>query len=201
MPATGALLDIRVVSLGIRAIVPGGRGRLDRDLRWGDDGWVTIRHPVRVPPVRVPVRPDGSPKTRPEEAVAAMPKAMVAVPAAVPPMPAAVAPPPRVPWPRTRHEQQDQQPEQHPPRRSRACGLLRVAHRVPLLPSPVGSSWKTPRPPLLSPLTRWQQHKARRPPRCAAACPCARSASAFGSVRVGSGVSVCRWGAAVRPVG
>src|SRR6266446_1861232 len=72
-PATRALAYIRVVALGIVAIIPGGRRRrldrhrgcrLDRDgRRWGNDnGWVGIGCPVRVP-VRVPVRPNGHANT------------------------------------------------------------------------------------------------------------------------------------------
>ena len=201
LPAAGALLHIGIIALGVVAIVPERWSRLDRDVRgWSDDDRLG---PIRVP-VRRPVRPDGHPKARPEEAMRAMPKAMGAMPKAmpaVPPMPAAVSTPPRVPWHRARHEQQDQQPEQHHPRRSRACGLIRVAHRAPLPPSPVCWPWKTPRPLVPSPVTRWQKTRARRPLRGAAACPWARGASAFGSVRVGSGMPVCLWGAAVRPSG
>src|SRR5712691_181807 len=71
-PATRALAHIRVVAVGIVAIIPGGRfrrlsrgfgGRLDIHL-WGgcDVGWI----PIRVQ-VRVPVWPDGCHDTRPKK--------------------------------------------------------------------------------------------------------------------------------------
>jgi len=120
-PAAGALLHIRIVPWGIVAIVPGGRGRLDIDLRgWGDDD---RRGRIRRP-VRVPVRPDGHPKTRTDKAMAAMPKVVPAMPKVVPTM-AAVPAPPRVPWHRARHEQCHQQREQHSPLLPRARGASR----------------------------------------------------------------------------
>ena len=158
----------------------------------GDDHW---RGRIRRP-VGVPVRPDGHPKARPEDAGAAMaeamvvmaeamvvmPKAMMAVPAAVAPMPTAVAPP-RGPWHRTRHEPQDQQPEQHGPQWSRACGLIRVAHRVPRPPAPVCWPWKTPRPLLPSPGLGCRKSCTKTSPWCRSVPVCAWSCC----VRLGPG--------------
>src|SRR5712692_2830298 len=67
VPPAGALWHIRVVPLGIVAIVPGRRGRLDIDLgEWSDDD----RRGVIRRPVRTPVRPDGHSEARPDEAMA-----------------------------------------------------------------------------------------------------------------------------------
>ena len=89
LPAAGALWHIGVVPRGIRAIVPDRRGRLDINLGgWSDDD----RRVAIWVPVRTPVRPDGHPQARPDEAMATMPEAVPAMAEAMATMPAAASP-------------------------------------------------------------------------------------------------------------
>src|SRR5262249_50836820 len=149
-PAAGALLHIRIIALGVVAIVPGGRGGLDVDLgRWGDDDrWDVIRPPVR--PIRVPVRPDGHPEARPDEARATMAQAVPAMAKTMatgaPATAAAVSTPPRVPWYCADHEQRYQQPEQYHPPPPRARGLVPTVHHdlLPLLITPYAGPGRRP---------------------------------------------------------
>jgi len=136
-PATGALWHIRVVPRGIVAIVPGGRSRLDKDLGgWSDNQWRGV--------IRRPVRPDGHPEARPEEAMPAMPEAVPAMPGAMATMPTAVPTTPRVPWRCARPEQHQQHPEQHQPLLPRARCLVPVVHGNPLAHTPSGGSVRYP---------------------------------------------------------
>jgi hypothetical protein len=146
-PAAGALLHIRIVPWGIVAIVPGGRSRLDIDLRgWGDDD---RRGRIRRP-VRVPVRPDGHPKTRTDKAMAAMPKV-------VPPM-ATVPTTPRVPWHRARHEQCHQQREQHSPLLPRARGASQFPCSSPRMLALGEARFSPPIPCTYSPSAGLSRH-------------------------------------------
>jgi hypothetical protein len=160
LPATRALLDIRVVPLGVRAIVPRrlGRGRLYRPRRDGGDRLPALRALGNIGVValgRRAIIPGGWERleidlrgrhedgwipigihvrvpVRPEGRDDTRPDAaMMPMPAVMPPTSAMPPmPPPRIAWHRTGHEEHGEHPEQSEPLRAYVARLVVVRPRA-----------------------------------------------------------------------
>jgi hypothetical protein len=130
-PAPRALLDIRIVPLGLLAVVPvrrsrrkrvwclGSRLHIDRRRGRHDSRWIVgIRRPVGSP-----IRPKGDNNTWPNKDTPAVPC---------------------VPWYRARHEQCPHDPEDCQPLPSSRSGLMLVVHGISLFSSSVQALWYTP---------------------------------------------------------